>query len=89
MSEYREKAAADSDEVSPSQEGHTSPNAPMYMSLGAQYGFGDEMEIGNLVVNQHEQSVNQEYQAYLTAKCSPSDVNILNFWEVGDDIYGT
>lgn len=88
MSEYREKAAADSDEVPPSEEDPTSPNAPMYMSLAAQYGLGDDMKIGNLAENRREQTVNQEYQAYLTAQCSQSNVNILQFWEVGDDIYG-
>jgi hypothetical protein len=60
-----------------------------FMSLAAQYGFElEDMNFGNLVRNQHEQTVSQEYQAYVTAQCSQDTVDLLKFWEVDDDIYG-
>ena len=50
-----------------------------YMSLVAQYGITD-MEIGNPGIC--DQSVEQEYQAYITAPLSPKTMDILKFWKV-------
>lgn len=60
--------------------------APSYMSLAAQYGLGDTMTPGNS--NNNKQTLDQEYQAYVTAPCSPSNFEPLKFWEVGGDDIG-
>ena len=52
---------------------------PAYMTLGAQYGIADEMDIAG---NSGQQTIEQEYQAYITAVTSPKTINILGFWEV-------
>jgi hypothetical protein len=54
---------------------------PMYMSLADQYGIADEMEIGES--SAITQTIEQEYQAYITAALSLKSINILKFWEVG------
>ena len=53
---------------------------PAYMSLAAQYGLED-MTIG--ASDTQERSIEQEYQAYITASLSPTNIDILKFWEVG------
>lgn len=58
-------------------------NLPSYMSLAAKYGLGDEMTPGNS--DNNKQTLDQEYQAYATAPCSPSTFDSLKFWEVGGD----
>jgi hypothetical protein len=55
---------------------------PKYMSLAAQYGLEDDMNF-NDNSGQDEQTVDQEYQAYVMAQCSPKGTDILKFWEVG------
>lgn len=59
---------------------------PSYMSLVARYGLEKDMMIGNS--GKSKQTIDQEYQAYVTAPCSPGDVSPLGFWEVGGDING-
>jgi hypothetical protein len=46
------------------------------------------MIIGNPGENQQQrqQTVDEEYQAYVTAPCSTKDVHPLKFWEVRGDI---
>lgn len=51
-----------------------------YFLIAAQYGL--DMDIGES--EGIEQTVEQEYQAYITAPLSSKTVNILKFWEVGD-----
>ena len=85
MSEYRKKAAANQDEEPLSQQDPTY-EAPKYMSLAAQYGLLDDMDIGDL--GQNERTIDQEYQAYVTAPCSPKNTDPLKFWEVGGDTNG-
>lgn len=51
------------------------------MSLADQYDIADEMEIGES--SQTSQTIEQEYQAYITATLSLKTVDILKFWEVG------
>ena len=77
MLEYCEKASTEAPSE-PMQTGRG--EIPRYMSLAEQYGLGDDMNIGES--NETEQTVEQEYQAYVTATLSPSSVNILKFWEV-------
>jgi hypothetical protein len=93
MLEYREKATASHNEEPLSQDRGPACSdigeEPNYMSLAAAYGMTDEMDIGDPAENRRELTVSQEYQSYVTAPCSPKKVNILHFWGVGDDIYGT
>ena len=54
---------------------------PRFLSLAQQYGYNDDMQIGGS--NQHsEQTVEHEYQAYVTAPRSLGNVDLLKFWEV-------
>jgi len=63
------------------------PSAPAYMSLAEKYGMTD-MHIGG-ASGAAEQTIEQEYQAYITAPLSSSATDILKFWEVrGYDIDG-
>ena len=82
MIEYRERAEEEAPEELPPpslQPGNTVPNLPSY-SLAAEYGLGDDdMDIGNPGPN--EQTVEQEYQAYIIAPLSPKTTNIIKFWE--------
>jgi len=48
------------------------------MSLAERYGLGIDMNIGGL--DETEQTVDQEYQAYITAVLS--SIDILKFWEI-------
>jgi len=66
MSKYCKKATANQDKEPLFQQDPTY-KAPKYMSLAAQYGLLDDMDIGDL--GQSEQTNNQEYQAYMTAPC--------------------
>lgn len=85
MQEYREKTAGEllQTDLDPAD---TTKDPPMYMSLAHQYGIADEMEIGES--SETTQSIEQEYQAYITAPLS-KNVDILKFWEVGGTINGT
>jgi hypothetical protein len=58
---------------------------PSYMSLAAQYGLGDNMTPGSSGSDNNKQTLNQEYQAYVTAPLSPVNFEPLKFWEVGGD----
>jgi hypothetical protein len=51
-----------------------------YFSIADKYGI-DDMDIGES--GESEQTVEQEYQVYITAPLSSKTVNILKFWEVG------
>jgi hypothetical protein len=84
MVEYCEKSAGSDNEE---QLGANATNCgtgemPKYMSLAAQYGLDDDMDIGDSSANM--QTIEQEYQAYITASLSPKTVDILKFWEVDD-----
>jgi hypothetical protein len=85
MEEYREKAAEESSQTDSDSAG-TTKDTPMYMTLAHQYGIADEMEIGES--SETTQSIEQEYQAYITSPLSPKNVDILKFWEVCGTING-
>jgi hypothetical protein len=53
-----------------------------YYSLTGEYTLDDNMVIGGLEGD--EQTIEQEYQAYITAPLSSKTVDILRFWEVGN-----
>ena len=76
MREYREReiAATPDQSVPPA-----TAEVPAYMSLAAQYGVTD-MEIGDSGIG--DQTIEQEYQAYIMAPLSPKTMDILKFWEV-------
>jgi hypothetical protein len=52
---------------------------PKFMSLAAEYGLPD-MKIGGSHSNQ--QTIEQEYDAYVTSSLSQENVDIIKFWEV-------
>jgi hypothetical protein len=80
MCEYREAVAT---EVNPLAY-ITAPcpvQVPAYMTLDAQYGLtDDDLAIGSSTVP--EQTVEQEFQAYLASPLSVNTVDILKYWEV-------
>ena len=82
MIEYRTRATAPEEQPLPTlQPGGSGTNLPPYTSLAAKYGLtDDDMDIGNPGTN--EQTVEQEYQAYITAPLSPKTTIIIKFWEV-------
>jgi len=81
MAEYRENTTeAETERVIPED------LQPGFMSLAAQYGLGDEMEIGG---SPHDQvTIEQEYSTYIAAALSPALVDIIKFWEVSLWIFG-
>jgi hypothetical protein len=83
---YRERAAAPEEQSPPGlQPGNSVPNLPSY-ALAAEYGLDDEdMDTGNSGAN--EQTVEQEYQAYITAPLSPKTTNIIKFWEASKQVF--
>jgi hypothetical protein len=82
MLEYRkrnEKGLVQTPQAGPANPG--TGDMEKYMTIAAKYWIND-MDIG--VSGGIEQTVEQEYQAYITAPLSLRNVIILNFWEVGD-----
>lgn len=81
MLQYREKATSSGEPFTETPEAPS--EVPRYMTLAAQYGLGDDMDItGSGATN--EQTIGQEYQGYITAPLSKKDVDILKFWEVSN-----
>ena len=82
MLEYREKATnSDEEPLIPDNRAYSGDVGEPYMDLAAQYGLGDDMTISNPGDNQ-QQTIQEEYQAYVTALRSLRDVSPLKFWEV-------
>jgi hypothetical protein len=82
MNDYRARAVGNAgtpaDKVSrASQEGNLQVD-----DLAAMYGLED-MQIGASL--DHEQTVEQEFEAYCLASCSPANTDIIKFWEVSDN----
>jgi hypothetical protein len=75
MREYREKAGTETPFEPPPT---VTEERPRFMMLAQRYGLSDDMNIGGS--NETEQTLEQEYQAYVTA--TRSAVDILKFWEV-------
>jgi hypothetical protein len=85
MAEYREKSADSEDEERPVQDTHCGSNhVPRHMSLAAIYHIEEEMETGD--DDEDAQTVEQEYQAYITGALSAKTVDVLKYWEVSSDI---
>jgi hypothetical protein len=78
MSEYRKQA-----KVADSLAATSTPNPaliPAYGGLAERYGLEDMSFQDDAY--KRDQSVEQEYQGYVTAVLSPMSINILKFWEV-------
>jgi len=79
MLEYRE-AKKKLEEAAASGDAAPEPDdAPPFMSLAERYGLCD-MGFAN-AEDTDEQTVEQEYQAYVTAPLSRKGTNILKHWE--------
>jgi hypothetical protein len=83
MIEYREREIV----TAPEEEQSIPPTVPgtrempAYMSLAVQYGItDDDMDIGHF--SAQEQTIEQEFQSYITAPLSPKNIDIIKFWEV-------
>jgi hypothetical protein len=61
---------------------HMHSTAPAYMDLANQYGLEDmDFEVAD---DEDEQTLEQEYQSYVTGKLSKPGTNILGYWGVSD-----
>ena len=83
MLKYREqvKERAGDTAILPATTSTTRPTAiPAYASLAEQYGLED-MQFGP-AEDDRGQTVEQEYQAYVTAALSKPGTDMLKFWEV-------
>ena len=58
-----------------------SNQAPSLDSLMRDYGLTNEMDISTRE-NANEQTIEQEFQSFVTAPLSPKGTSILKFWEV-------
>lgn len=84
MLEYREakkklEEAAASSDTAPAPATPEPDDAPAFMSLAERYGLPG-MGFAN-DEDTDEQTVEQEYQAYVTAPLSRKGTNILKYWE--------
>ena len=87
MLKYRDKVGSPEVQITPDPTAHRDKSEiPNYMSIGEQYGFSDDMDIGGSTDNGAVPTVEQEYQAYITAPLSSKTVNILKFWEVSRSV---
>ena len=83
MYEYRKEAAPDDEELPPQSPARPARgHAQSYRSLAAEYGAKPRKRTGKKPSG-NRQSVEEEYQAYVTANLSPEEVDNLKFWEVG------
>jgi hypothetical protein len=78
MEEYCENVTTEAETEQPASK----DSQPGYMSLAAQYGLKDEMEIGGSTSSCHQATIEEEYLSYITAPLSPASMDILKFWEV-------
>jgi len=85
MCEYREKVAPNDNEEPPQESPAHSRAVRVsgHRLLAAQYRARPKRTSKKPSVN--KQTVEQEYQAYVTAVVSPVEVDHLKFWEVGGD----
>ena len=87
MREYREKIKSNSGQERFSQVVDTGatrrPEEDSWMNLAHQYGLGEMMPSKS---GESEQTVDQEYEAYVTGQLA--DSNILQFWQVSRHFNG-
>lgn len=82
MLEYRERNKKEGTAQTPGTDAADlgTEETEKYFSIADEYGI-DDMDIGES--GGSDQTLEQEYQAYITAPLSSKTVNILKFWEVG------
>jgi 2-hydroxychromene-2-carboxylate isomerase len=90
MTEYRARTIAmDSDHqglVGPPASSQALEEPPAFMSLAEQYGLTDE-DLGASESDDHSiQTIEQEYQAYVTAPLCAKGTRIIKWWEVSQKI---
>ena len=78
MIEYRERVV--DTEGAPVSKSPATGEMPVYMMLAVQYGISDDMDIRSS--STHEQTIEQEYQSYITAPLAAKNIDIIKFWEV-------
>lgn len=86
MLEYRQRAPNAEPSI-PEGPAHPGDQEDPFMTLASQYGLAVEMTIGASVSN--EQTVDEEYRAYVTTQCSPPMTNTVQFWGVSGNINST
>jgi hypothetical protein len=60
--------------------GTGSRRQPAFASLAQQYGLPEDMHLDSDSIEQ--QTVEQEFQSYVTSQISPPATDIIKFWEV-------
>lgn len=83
MAEYRTRRTGGGTAPSAAVPDPRSNQAPQYRSLAERYGLGAEMNFVS-VESRHDQTIDQEYQSFVTAQLSAAGTNTLKFWEVCD-----
>jgi hypothetical protein len=83
MAEYRARRTGEDAAPSAAVPGPRSNQAPQYRSLAERYGLGAEMNFAS-PESRHDQTIEQEYQSFVTAPLSAAGTNTLKFWEVRD-----
>ena len=81
MAEYRAQRAEGADVPSATVPNPVSNQVPLIQSLAERYGLGADMNFTG-PQNPHDQTIEQEYQSYVTAPLSADGTNTLKFWEV-------
>jgi hypothetical protein len=82
MAEYRERAKVRKGiALSSVPDPVRTRQLPTFYSLAEEYGLPDDMHFAT-PANVDEQTIEQEFQSYVTAQPSPLGTNILKFWEV-------
>jgi hypothetical protein len=85
MAEYRERARG-TPAASSTVTGPTNLVAiPAYASLAEQYGLTD-MQFG-APEDTVGQTLEKEYQSYITAPLSKQGTDMIKFWEVGNNLF--
>jgi hypothetical protein len=81
MTEYRARARTTESDQGLVTSSLALEQPPAFMSLAEQYGL-DEEDLGAEPDDHSSQSIEQEYQAYITAPVSANGTSIIKWWEV-------
>jgi hypothetical protein len=86
MGQYREKDTTSEHAEQSAQTTVRSPVSNLYGGRDLDLQYGIQMEMGIGATDETVQTVEQEYQAYVTGALSSSHVDILKFWEVNGNV---
>jgi hypothetical protein len=86
MGQYREKGTPSEHAEQPALNTVRSPVSNLYGGHDLDLQYGIQMEMGIGATDEIVQTVEQEYQAYVTGALSCGNVDILKFWEVNSDV---